>query len=144
MNITNKTPDGSYIFNVEFNISATSRGAALEQLLHALADSNFSDYRIESDKKPSTKDVVVPTPAPPKKIAVKAPTQPDPFELRIRQYIESNKLLRLNINKGLGVTMSIPCRVINFDADTQLLTVYHVDEKQVYSVGLNEIDDFID
>jgi hypothetical protein len=50
----------------------------------------------------------------------------------------------LNINKGRGVKMSIPCRVINFDAGPQLLTVYHVDEKQVYTVGLNEIDDFVD
>jgi nucleotide-binding universal stress UspA family protein len=63
---------------------------------------------------------------------------------RIRQFIETNKLIRLNVNKGRGVKLSIPCRVISLDMSTQLLTVYHVDEKQVHSLKLYEIDDFVD
>lgn len=79
--------------------------------------------------------------------APKAPSavpQPDDLEKRIRQYIENNKLIRLNVNKGRGVKLSIPCRVISFDAANQLMTVYHVDEKQVHSFKLFEIDDFVE
>jgi hypothetical protein len=139
MNQSNNTSDDSYLFHVEINISASNTGEALEQLLRVLNNANFVDYRIGSGIQPvtSTADIL------PKK-ADKAPSQLTPLEYRISQYIESNKLIRLNINKGRGVKMSIPCRVINFDASSQLLTVYHVDEKQVYSFGLNEIDDFID
>ncbi|WP_276357461.1 hypothetical protein [Cohnella caldifontis] len=63
---------------------------------------------------------------------------------RIRQYIESNKLIRLNVNKGRGIKLSIPCRIVGYDAAVQMLTVYHVDEKQVHTFKLNEIDDFLD
>lgn len=133
MNRIKKTSDGSYVFQVEINVSASSKGAALEQLLHVLNNADFVDYRIGAG---------ITTPS--KKNVAKAQSQPNPLELRIRQSIESNKLIRLNINKGRGVKMSIPCRIVNFDAENQLLTVYHVDEKQVYSVKINEIDDFID
>jgi hypothetical protein len=46
------------------------------------------------------------------------------------------------VNKGLGIKLSIPCRIINVDENESLITVYHVDEKQVYSFRLNEIEDF--
>jgi len=87
--------------------------------------------------------------APPKKaVAAKAVSpagqDPDPLEHRIRDYIESKRLIRINVNKGLGVKLSIPCRVLNYDSATQLITVYHVDEKQVYTVRLTEIDDFVE
>jgi hypothetical protein len=133
MNRSNITSEGSYLFQVEINISASSKGAALEHLLRVLNSAEFVDYRIETPKPE----------APQKKAVAKAKPQPNPLELSIRQYIESNKLIRLNINKGRGVKMSIPCRIINFDTGNQMLTVYHVDEKQVYSVKLNEIDDFV-
>jgi hypothetical protein len=122
MKKSNTSSDGSYIFQVAITVSASSKGTALEQMISVLNSGEFVDYHIDSGK-------VVP--------------QPNPLERRIGQYIESNKLIRLNVNKGLGVKMNIPCRVINFDPASQLLTVYHVDEKQVYSFGLNEIDDFI-
>lgn len=142
MDKSNTTSDGSYIFQVEITVSASNNGAALEHLLRVLNSGEFADYRIGSGikKKKASEE--------PKAASIKQPVaitvpQPDPLESRIRQYIESNKLIRLNINKDRGVKMNIPCRVINFDAANQLLTVYHVDEKQVYSLGLNEIDDFI-
>lgn len=68
----------------------------------------------------------------------------DELQERIRSYISSNKLIRLNVNKGRGVKLSIPCRIISLDAERQMLTVYHVDEKQVHSLKLFEIDDFIE
>ncbi|PWW01139.1 hypothetical protein DFQ01_11029 [Paenibacillus cellulosilyticus] len=61
---------------------------------------------------------------------------------QFREYMEKNKLIRLKVNKGLGVSLSIPGRIINVDEASELLTVYHVDEKQVYTFKLNEIDDF--
>ena len=62
---------------------------------------------------------------------------------RIRTYIDQNKLIRLHVNKGLGVKLSIPCRIVKFDEMIGNVTVYHVDEKQVYTFSINEIDDFI-
>jgi hypothetical protein len=61
---------------------------------------------------------------------------------QFREYMEQNKLIRLKIHKGLGVSLNIPGRIINIDEVNELLTVYHVDEKQVYTFKLNEIDDF--
>jgi len=63
---------------------------------------------------------------------------------RIRAYIEQNQLIRLLVNKGLGVRLSIPCRIISFDEMTGNVTVYHVDEKQVYTFSINEVDDFVE
>lgn len=62
-------------------------------------------------------------------------------EKQLRNYIDQNCLLRLRINKGKGITMSLPCRILNYDGSNQLLNVYHVDEKQVYAFNLNEIED---
>ncbi|MCA0755021.1 hypothetical protein KP806_08165 [Paenibacillus sp. N4] len=60
----------------------------------------------------------------------------------IRAMMKSNTLIRLIVNKGLGIKLSIPCRIINMDENENLITVYHVDEKQVYTFRLNEIEDF--
>ncbi|WP_018975362.1 hypothetical protein [Saccharibacillus kuerlensis] len=59
----------------------------------------------------------------------------------IRDSISKNRLVRLTVNKSGGSRLSIPCRILNFDESSQLLNVYHVDEKQVYSFSLNEIDE---
>lgn len=56
-------------------------------------------------------------------------------------YIKDNTLVRLTINNR-GDRFSIPCRILNFDNENQTISVYHVDEKQVYTFKLNEIDDF--
>jgi len=82
--------------------------------------------------------------APTKKKAEAKFVLSDELQARIQSYIDSNKLIRLNVNKGRGVKLSIPCRIISLDAERQVLTVYHVDEKQVHSLKLFEIDDFIE
>ena len=143
MNRHSHTLDGSYSFQVEINVSASSKDDALEQLRHILDTAYRSNYRIisESDPDLAAEDTMV------SEHSINdnpAAVQSNPLELRIDQYIKDNKLIRLNINKGLGVKMSIPCRIINFDSSNHLLTVYHVDEKQVYSIGLYEIDDFVE
>ncbi len=61
----------------------------------------------------------------------------------IEQSIMNQTLIRLSIVKGKGVKLSIPCKILHFDESMQLLTVYHVDDKKVYSVKMNEIDDMI-
>ncbi|MFS0727257.1 hypothetical protein [Paenibacillus sp. 1P07SE] len=63
---------------------------------------------------------------------------------RIHAFIEQNKLIRLHVNKGRGIKLSIPCRIVKFDEEQGNVTVYHVDEKQVYTFSVNEIDDFIE
>ncbi|AOZ93833.1 hypothetical protein [Paenibacillus crassostreae] len=59
----------------------------------------------------------------------------------IRSCIKDNRLVRMTANR-LGHHFNIPCRILNFDEERQLINVYHVDEKQVYSFSLNEIDSF--
>ena len=61
---------------------------------------------------------------------------------KIRQYIENKQLVRLITNKH-GKQISMPCRTDNFDEAANLINVYHVDEKQVYSFNLYEIDEFL-
>ncbi|HWO53995.1 MAG TPA: hypothetical protein VNM49_06355 [Paenibacillus cookii] len=56
----------------------------------------------------------------------------------IKECIRDNRLTRLTISRG-GTRNSMPCRILNFDETNQLLNVYHVDEKQVYSFKLSEI-----
>jgi hypothetical protein len=70
------------------------------------------------------------------------PNDQDEASERIRNYIAGNKLIRLVVNKGRGIKLSVPCRILSFDESKHSITVYHVDEKQVYSFSLNEIDDF--
>lgn len=62
------------------------------------------------------------------------------FENWIKKYIADNSLVRLLVNRN-GERLSIPCRILNFIPETYTLTVYHVDEKQVYSFHLSEIID---
>lgn len=61
----------------------------------------------------------------------------------LEQSKENQTLVRLSVVKDRGVKLSIPCKILHFDENLQLLTVYHVDDKKVYSLRLNEIDDLI-
>lgn len=152
-----ETRPHSFLFQIDVLIQADTNGAALEHLLHVLNGGNFADFRIGSgiqlgqtieaaiagEKKSATKDRTGASQASAAKTQAAAP-KPDELEMRIRQYIENNKLIRLHVNKGRGVKLSIPCRIIGFDSARQILTVYHVDEKQVHSLKLFEIDDFVE
>lgn len=61
----------------------------------------------------------------------------------INHFIENAALVRISVVKGKGVRFSMPCRILNFDSEKNNLSLYHVDEKQVYLINLNEIDDII-
>jgi hypothetical protein len=137
---TNKaSDDDSYLFRIEILVRAPSNGVAMERLLHALNEGNFADYRIQSGIQLGARieQELSQSPHP-------EPAPADDLDSRIRAYIQSKKLIRVNVNRGKGVKMSMPCRVLNYDPDKELLTLYHVDEKRVYSIRLNEVDDFID
>jgi hypothetical protein len=60
------------------------------------------------------------------------------FELLKQQ----NSLIRLTIVKGQGLKLDLPCRIVHFDTGEETVTVYHVDDKQVYTFKLNEVEDF--
>ena len=64
-----------------------------------------------------------------------------PLIEQIEACIANRNLVRLSIVKGKGVKLSIPCRILNYDLASGNITVYHVDEKKVYSFLLTEIDD---
>jgi len=146
----------SFLFQVELMVEGTSNRAALEQVIKALNQASFLDYRITSGVQlgqlieqklaESTQQHPIPiTQALPDPSPKQAATKEDNSSsglASIRTYMKSNKLIRLIVNKGLGITLSIPCRIINIDEGTSIVTVYHVDEKQVYSFRLNEIEDF--
>ncbi|MBB6733487.1 hypothetical protein [Cohnella zeiphila] len=137
---TNKTSeDDSFLFQVEILVHAPTNGVAMERLLHALNAGEFADFRIQSGIQLGARieQELSQTPLP-------EPPPADDLDSRIRGYINSNKLIRVNVNRGKGVKMSMPCRVVNYDPDKELLTLYHVDEKRVYSIRLNEVDDFVD
>jgi hypothetical protein len=131
--------DGSYLFQVDILVRAPSNGIAMEKLLHLLNEGELEDYRIVSGvqlgetirKELDSTDRT-------------SPMLTDSLDAKIRGFIQSNKLIRVNLNRGKGVKQSMPCRVVNFDPEQMLLTLYHVDEKRVYSVYMYEIDDFIE
>jgi len=60
---------------------------------------------------------------------------------QIFRYITDRNLVRLTVVKGRGVKLDMPCRILNYDESLDSMTVYHVDEKKVYTVRLTEIDE---
>ncbi|GLX65692.1 hypothetical protein [Paenibacillus glycanilyticus] len=158
MNPTQSARTNSYVFQVELLIEGDSNGAALEKLIKSLNQGGYTDYRILNgiqlgriiDQRKSELPGIQQIPVPPfVKPAAPAPATAASAVPSINNGLESfracmknNKLIRLIVNKGLGIKLSIPCRILNIDEQGHLVTVYHVDEKQVYTFRLNEIEDF--
>lgn len=142
----------SFLFQVDILVKAKSNGSALERLLHVLNNGDFADYRIVKGiqlgqviEEALKREQFAPGPETQRTLSAQSlASDPPKDELgaRIQYYIDTNKLIRLSVNKGRGVKLSIPCRILRFDDVGQLLTVYHVDEKQVHTLKLFEIDDF--
>ncbi|MBW4083823.1 hypothetical protein [Paenibacillus sp. S150] len=92
-------------------------------------------------KQTTGKQAGEPAPAP-RNLPADAPAEtPADAYGKIRLYIQNNQLVRLRANRH-GKQVSMPCRILNFDEAANSLSVYHVDEKQVYTFKLNEIDEF--
>ena len=160
--------DGNYLFNVDILINARTNPLALQYLLEMLNNSDkITDFNINSGlelgrtidtllrsakialKQESTPPVPFKLPVKPandqaaKRTSSKpAPEIPlDAFQ-KIRQYIQNNQLVRLRTNRH-GKQASMPCRILNFDETAYTISVYHVDEKQVYTFNLSEVDEFL-
>ncbi|MEF2247543.1 MULTISPECIES: hypothetical protein [unclassified Paenibacillus] len=158
----------SFIFNLEVLIEDVHHAAALEKLIHGMNQGEFLDYRILSgvqlgkliDQKKSIPATIhaVPVqpadpasslpdinsaPAEPVSPAAADPQIPNDVLQKVQLFMSNNTLVRLFINKGLGIKKSIPCRIIRMDQEQQLITVYHVDEKQVYTFHHYEIEDIV-
>lgn len=145
----------TFIFTIEVMVEDKDNAAAIEKLMRKLNTCKFQDYRILSgirlgeliDESKASADVIHNIPVEQPRSAAPDQNPANASELlavyqNIRNYMKQNTLIRLLVNKGLGITLNIPCRIINFDEQDQLLTVYHVDEKRVYTFRLNEIEDF--
>lgn len=162
--------DGNHLFNLDILINARTNPLALQYLLEMLNSSSaVTDFNINSGLDMGrTIDTLLrsakmalkqETPVPAnlkmahKPVAKQEPKLPEaaakpsvhetPADAysKIRQYIQNNQLVRLRANRH-GKQVSMPCRILNFDEAANSLSVYHVDEKQVYTFNLNEIDEF--
>lgn len=148
----------SYVFQVEIMIEDSHHGIALEKLIRGLNAGGYADYRIMSgirlgekiqerktDSAPAATIPITPEPAvqPAVQTTENKAVGEDVFA-QIRSFMKSNKLIRLIVNRGFGIKLSIPCRIINMDEAEQIITVYHVDEKQVYTFRMTEIEDFLE
>lgn len=154
----------SYLFTVDILIEEPNNAAALQTLLSMLNSPKCKDFKVLKgielgqtiddamqnkaiSKKELPKSSLPATPAaetkkmPPSKSAEAKNDTKDIANL-IDFFKNNNTLIRLSVLKGKGVKLSIPCRIVNLDSGTQMVTVYHVDEKKVYQFSLNEIDDF--
>lgn len=149
------TPYRTFLFHVEILMEDEQHGTALEKLLHSLNSSGYLDYRISSgiqlgqfieqrvEEAPASATFPVTAVMPATQQYSQSESEPESLS-HIRTFIKRKTLIRLIVNRGLGIKLNIPCRIINMDEDRSLVTVYHVDEKQVYTFSLSEIEDFLE
>lgn len=156
----------TFIFNVEIMVEEQHHAAALEKLIKEMNRSEWPDYRITSgiqlgkliEERVEKSSVSIKIPLPPEESGKPAKPAKAPASAsaatpdakgenagveQIRAIIKSNALIRLIVNRGFGKTINIPCRILNMNEKENIVTVYHVDEKQVYTFRLNEIEDFV-
>jgi hypothetical protein len=137
-----------HLFTVEILLEDETNGQALEKLLHLLNSSTtIKDYKVKSgidlgrlidlNVKEIQKKVVNSL-----KKEAKAINSKKIIE-QLEFFKINNSLVRLTVVNGQGTKLNIPCRILNCDADTQNISVYHVDEKKVYLFTLSEIDNFV-
>ncbi|MEC2342772.1 hypothetical protein P9H28_01460 [Paenibacillus barengoltzii] len=144
MKLLNDSPD---IIDYRIN-SGIELGRIIESTLASRKQSRINTAQAEKAKN-SGKETTKPSAAVEKKKSEPASsnfkelTTSDEFQDWIQSYITGNKLVRLYINRN-GKRTSMPCRILNFLPETYAVSVYHVDEKQVYTLKLSEIIDFLD
>ena len=139
---------GGYLFQVEVLVEGASNALAMSSLMQALNHPKVKDFRITGGIERGNaierhESAAAKTTSGKKNGAA----LPDISEKKLKFFERlknEGKLVRLIVVKGKGVKLSIPCRILHFDSDLGTLTIYHVDEKKVYSFKLNEIDDIIE
>src|SRR5690554_3253435 len=155
-----------HLFNLEVLIEGTTNGIALEKLFQLLNVKSVVDYNINRgialgtiidatiDENQNTltfnddeKNVLAKEQKKPQEIkkSIQHPPENDNKQILdlIQLFKENGTLVRISIVKGKGVKLDMPCRILNYDAAMGNVSVYHVDEKKVYLLSLNEIDDFV-
>lgn len=160
-----------FLFNVDLMITGTSNAVALQKLLDILNNqAELADFRIVNGIKLGAKIETAVAAAGTNQTPVELKSQPTSKTTASKPkpaaeteqtqaaaqlhekiendmgnwlslYIQGNQLIRLTLNRR-GERVSIPCRILKYDNEDQTISVYHVDEKQVYTFKLNEIDDF--
>ena len=152
-----KNKDNGFLFTVEVLVEGKSNGHALEKLTHLLNQDGVADYRVLKginlgaliqtmiDQQNAAPAEAAAEPESRKQNAATTNNAPNteylPIIEQIEQFKEQRTLVRLSVLKGKGVKLSIPCRILNYEGSSGNITVYHVDEKKVYTFQLNEIDD---
>ncbi len=153
----------SFVFNLDILIEDVHHAAALEKLIVGINKGQFDDYRIlsgiqlgqlidsrkaehpyieELPMQPTAEAEIEPQHCADSNTAEQTPTASDIYN-KLQLFMSGNTLVRMLINKGLGIKKNIPCRILRMDQDLQLITVYHVDEKQVYTFHLYEVEDIL-
>lgn len=156
---TRQGPAKSHLFTVDILIESPSNGLALEKLVHLLNSPEIKDYKIgRGIELGKMIEAALQQEALTKQKAAKATYKQETaaatsaakttsadgasaLVAQIERYKANNTLVRLTVVKGKGIKLSVPCRILNYNAADQLVSVYHVDEKKVYLFKLNEIDD---
>jgi metal-responsive CopG/Arc/MetJ family transcriptional regulator len=164
----NDNNKNKFLFNTDILIEADSNGRALEKLLHILNSKEINDYLIKEgiqlgetiekalretiskategkhqgkrEGKAEGKSTAAERDVPESSIPGDDPHRH--IWEQFHSFKQKNTLIRLSVVKGKGVKLSMPCRIINVDSENGNVSVYHVDEKQVYLFNINEIDDF--
>lgn len=114
-------------FTVHFSLEANSAASARELLEQSLQTLPLKDYRIEPLEEESS-------------LSASAGSHQETIEL-LERLKQSGDLVRVHVIQGFGKHLSIPCRILNYDASNSNVSLYHVDEKKVYLFKLNEIED---
>lgn len=60
---------------------------------------------------------------------------------QLQSWITQKKLVRIELLKGRGLKQHLIGNILNYDAGDAKLIFYHADEKKVYNLNLNEIED---
>ena len=66
------------------------------------------------------------------------------YERQLRTWIQDGRLVRIELLKGRGERQWLLGRILNLDMQVKQLIVYQVDEKKVYNLKLNEIENIVE
>jgi len=121
---------------IDLNKSAKSSDSRVENTMK-------SDFTKPIGVKPGTV-VVAPSKSPHKLSDVKPkPTNSAGSKAWLDRFTKlknDNSLVRLYVVQEKGSTFDLPCRILHISSEEETLTVYHVDEKKVFTYKFNEID----
>lgn len=165
--LTSTNQEQGFLFNVDIMIHSSTNALALQTLLEMLNEQEqVIDFRIQSGmelgtiinevlqkhyatKQPHSRSTPIRNNTEiMNKKPVQDPSKPSNSYINnsddwIHSAMQANKLIRIHIRDNKGAQKSIPCRILNYDHETKLVSIYHVDEKQVYSFHTSEIETYV-